>query len=64
MFFFFFFFKDLFLLFFWLWWVSVAAQGLCLVAASRGYFLVAVCGLLTVVSCLAEEHRPWSMWPE
>ena len=42
---------------FWLCWVFVAARGLSLVAASRGYSLVAVRGLLTMVASLAAENR-------
>ena len=34
--------------------------GFSLVVASRGYSLTAVCGLLTVVTSLVVEHRPWS----
>ena len=41
----------------WLHWVFVAVCRLSLVAASGGYSLVAVCGLLTVVVSLVEEHR-------
>ena len=32
-------------------------RGISLVAVSRGYFLVAVCGLLIVVVSLVAEHR-------
>ena len=41
---------------FWLHWVFVAARGLSLVAESRGYSLVAVCGLLIAVASLVTEH--------
>ena len=40
----------------WLHWVSVAARGLSLVAASRGLLFVAVCGLLIAVASLVAEH--------
>ena len=53
---FFFFFLILFMSF-WLCWVSVAACGLSLIAASRDHFLVVVCGLLIVVASLGAEHR-------
>ena len=43
-------------IYFWLPWVFVAALRLSLIAASRGYSLVAVCGLLIVVTSLL-EHR-------
>ena len=36
-------------------WVFVAVQGLSLVAASRGYYIVAVRGLLIVVASLVVE---------
>ena len=42
--------------FFLLRWVFVAARGLSLVARSRGYPLVAVRGLLTVVVSPVSEH--------
>ena len=43
--------------FFWLRWVSVAARGLSLVAASRGRLLfVEVRGLLLAVASLVAEH--------
>ena len=45
------------LLNFWLCWVFVALCGLSLVAGSRGYSLVVVWGLLTVVASLVVEHR-------
>jgi len=35
----------------------IPAGGLSLIAASGGYFLVAVCGLLTAVTSLAEKSR-------
>ena len=49
---------NLFILFiyFWLRWVSVAARGFSLVAASRGLLFVAVRGLLTVVASLVAEQ--------
>ena len=37
---------------FWLRWVFVAVRGLSVVAASGGYFFVAVCGLLIAVASL------------
>ena len=37
-------------------WVSIAERGLSLIAASKGYSPVAVCGLLTAVSSLVAEH--------
>ena len=37
-------------------WVFVAALGLSVVAVSRGYPLVVVLGLLTVVASLVAEH--------
>ena len=40
----------------WLWWVSVAAQGLSLVAARRGYSPVEVCGLIAVASLVGEPR--------
>ena len=36
---------------------SFLLHGISLVAASRGYFLVAVHGLLIVVASLVAEHR-------
>jgi len=39
---------------FWLRWVFTAAQGLSLVVESRGYSLVAVHGVLIVVTFLVE----------
>ena len=47
-------FKNLFI--FWLRWVFVAACGLSLVVVSGGYFLIVVCGLLTVVASLVAGH--------
>ena len=38
-------------------WVFVAVRGLSLIAASRGYSLIAVLGHLTVVASLITEHR-------
>ena len=49
------FFKFLFV--YWLLWVSVTVLSLPLVAVSRGYYPVAVCGLLTVVASLVLEPR-------
>ena len=43
--------------FFWLRWVSVAAHGLSLVAASEGLLFIVMCGLLTAVASLVAEHR-------
>ena len=42
---------------FWLCWVFIAACQLSLVVAGRGYSLVVVHGLLTVVASLATEYR-------
>ena len=39
-------------------WVFVAAHRLSVVVASRGYYLVAVHGLLIAVASLVVEHRP------
>ena len=47
----------LFKIYLWLCWVFTVAHRLPLVAASRGYSLVAVCGLLIAVASLAVEHR-------
>ena len=44
-------------LYFWLCWVFLAVCWLSLVAASRGYPLVAVYGLLIVVASLVVKHR-------
>ena len=40
----------------WLHWVFIAARGLSLAAASRGYSFVAVHRLLIVVASLVAEH--------
>ena len=37
-------------------WVSVTVLSLPLVAVSRGYYPVAVCGLLTAAASLVAEH--------
>ena len=42
---------------FWLCWVFIAACGLSLVAASRGYSLVAVWGLLIAMASFVEAPR-------
>ena len=42
---------------FWLWLVFVAALGLSLVAASKGYSLIAVCGFLIAVGSLVAEEK-------
>ena len=52
----FFFLINVFIYYFWLCWVFIAARGLSLVVASRGYS-VAVRGLLTAVASLVVEHR-------
>ena len=44
-------------MYFWLCWVFIAAQGLSLVAASGGYFLVGVSRLLIVVASLVAGHK-------
>ena len=44
-------------LYFWLCWVFIIAQGLSLVAATGGYSLVVVHGLLIAVASLVLEHR-------
>ena len=51
--------KDIafYFIYFWLRWVFVAAHGLSLVAASRGYSSVAVRRLLIAVASLVAEHR-------
>ena len=36
--------------------------GFTLVAASRGYSLVAVCRLLSAMTSLVTEHGLWGMW--
>ena len=43
--------------YFWLHWVFIAALGLSLLVASRGYSLVAARGLLIAVTSLVMEHR-------
>ena len=54
---FFFFLRFLFIYFIvWLCWVFTAACGLSLLAARRGYSLVAVRGLLIAVDFLVGEH--------
>ena len=47
----------LFIFYFWLNWVFIAARELCLGAASRGYSLVVVRGLLTAVASPVVGHR-------
>ena len=47
---------DFGLFYFWLSWVFTAAHKLPLVAASGGYSLVTVHGLLIVVASLVAEH--------
>ena len=42
--------------YFWLCWVFIAGHGLSLVAASRGCFLVVMCGLLTAAASLVAEY--------
>ena len=44
----------------WLCWIFIAARGLSLVAANRGYSLAAVGRLLNAVASLAEDHRFYS----
>ena len=56
---------SLFFVYFWLCLIFIAVCRLSLVAASRGYSLVAVCGLLTVAASLVVEHgliscHPWA----
>ena len=46
--------------YFWLYWVFIVASGLSLVAESRGYSLVVVCGRLIEVASLVAEHRVWA----
>ena len=57
-------FKKIILFIFWLHWVFVALGfcGASLVAASRGYSLVAVRGLLIVVASLVVEHGLCGAW--
>ena len=43
-------------IYFWFHWVFVAAHGLSLVVAGRGYSLVVVCGPFTAVASLVAEH--------
>ena len=43
-------------------WVFIAVYRLSVVAASRGYSLVAIRGLLIVVPSLVAEHRLWAHW--
>ena len=43
--------------YFWLYWVFISAQGLSLVAVSRGYSLFAEHRLLIAVAFLVVEHR-------
>ena len=50
-----FFFIFIYLLYFWLYWVFLAARGLPLVVASRGYSVVAEHGLLLAVTSLVAE---------
>ena len=54
---FFFFFNLMNVFLFWLHWVFIAARGLSLVVASRGYSLVEVRGLLIAVASLIAKHR-------
>ena len=53
----FFFFNLINVFLFWLHWVFIAARGLSLVVASRGYSLVEVHGLLIAVASLTAKHR-------
>ena len=55
------FFKFYLLIYFWLCWVTVAACRLSLVAASGGYSLVAMHGLIVVAS-LSAQHRLQHIW--
>ena len=52
-----FYFLKILFIYFWLHWVFVAGCQLSLVAASKGYSLIVVHGLLIVVDSLAAEHR-------
>ena len=45
-------------IYFWLRWVFTAAGRFSLETVSLGYFLVAVCGLLTAVVSPVAEHTP------
>ena len=49
-------FINLFIIYFWLCWVIVAARGLSLVVASRGYSSSRYTGLLIAVASLVAEH--------
>ena len=50
--------KTFVFIYFWLCWVfAVAAHGLSLVAVSRGYSLVGVCGPVFAMVSLVAEHR-------
>ena len=40
----------------------IAASRLTLIAESRGYFLVVVCGLFIMVASLVAEHGFYGMW--
>ena len=48
----------IYLFYFWLCWVFIAAQAFSLVAASGGYYLVAIFRLIVVASPVAEQ-RLW-----
>ena len=48
---------SFFFFMFWLHLVFIAVRGLSVVAASEGYSIVAVWGLLTAVASLVAEHR-------
>ena len=50
------FFKFIYFIYLWLCWVFVAMHGLSLVAASRGYSLLRLHGLLLAVASLVAEH--------
>ena len=54
--------KGYFFVYFWLHWVFAARQGFSLIAASGGYFLVAVQGLLIVVASLVAEKNSREEW--
>ena len=47
---------------FWLHWVFIVAHRLSLVAASGGYSLVVVHGLLIALASLVAEHGLWGTW--
>ena len=51
------------LIYFWPLWIFVAAHGLSLVAAGRGYSVVAVCGLLPVVASCCRAQALGSRAP-